>query len=126
MDAIDIAEQTRGPSDAAGAATGTADSPSFMRPGAIGGLVLKNRLVRAATSETRADGAAIDALVKLYSDLARGGAGLIITGHIYVEPRGQCEPRQLGLDRDDRIAALKRVTDAYLSPLPDTCGQALT
>ena len=125
MDAIDIAEQTRGPSDAAGAATGTADSPSFMRPGAIGGLVLKNRLVRAATSETRADGAAIDALVKLYSDLARGGDGLIITGHIYVEPRGQYEPR-LGLDRVDRIAALKRVTDAYLSPPPDTCGQALT
>ena len=128
MDAIDIAEQTRGPSDAAGAATGTAVSPSFMRPGAIGGLVLKNRLVRAATSETMAtaDGAATDALVKLYSDLARGGDGLIITGHIYVEPRGQYEPRQLGLDRDDRIAALKRVTDAYLSPPPDTCGQALT
>ena len=58
--------------------------------GAIGGLVLKNRMVRAATSETMAtaDGAATDALVKLYSDLARGGAGLIITGHIYVEPRG--------------------------------------
>jgi 2,4-dienoyl-CoA reductase-like NADH-dependent reductase (Old Yellow Enzyme family) len=87
---------------------------AFMRPGRIGSLVIKNRLIRAATSETMAtdDGAATDELVSLYSGLARGGAGLIITGHIYVEPRGQYEPRQLGFDRDNRIAPLKRVTDA--------------
>lgn len=87
---------------------------AFMVPGKIGGLVLKNRLVRAATSETMAtnDGDATDDLVRLYSDLARGGAGLIITGHIYVEPRGQYEPRQLGLDHDRRIAPLARITEA--------------
>ena len=115
MDAIDTvtAEPRRGPSRVS-KHTGATDSLSFMRPGAIGNLTLKNRLVRASTSETMAtdDGAATDALVKLYADLARGGAGLIITGHIYVEPRGQYEPRQLGLDREDRIAPLKRVTDA--------------
>ena len=84
-----------------------------MRPGKIGDLVIKNRLIRAATSETMAtaDGEATDELVRLYSDLARGGAGLIITGHIYVEPRGQYEPRQLGLDRDECVAPLLRVTD---------------
>jgi 2,4-dienoyl-CoA reductase-like NADH-dependent reductase (Old Yellow Enzyme family) len=87
---------------------------AFMRPGKIGGLAVKNRLIRAATSETMATatGEATDDLVRLYSDLARGGAGLIITGHIYVEPRGQYEPRQLGLERDERIAPLTRVTDA--------------
>jgi len=91
-----------------------ANALSFMQAGRIGKLVLKNRLVRAATSETMAtdDGAATDELINLYSDLARGGAGLIITGHIYVEPRGQYEPRQLGLDHDSRIAPLARVTDA--------------
>lgn len=70
---------------------------AFMAPGKIGRLVLKNRLVRAATSETMAtnDGDATDDLVRLYSDLARGGVGLIITGHIYVEPRGQYEPGSL-------------------------------
>ncbi len=94
--------------------TNTADALAFMQAGRIGGLDLKNRLVRAATSETMAtdDGASTDELVKLYSDLARGGAGLIITGHIYVEPRGQYEPRQLGLDRDDRVTPLARVTEA--------------
>ena len=85
-----------------------------MVPGKIGSLVLKNRIVRAATSETMAtsEGDATDDLVRLYSDLARGGAGLIITGHIYVEPRGQYEPRQLGLDHDGRVGPLARVTDA--------------
>jgi 2,4-dienoyl-CoA reductase-like NADH-dependent reductase (Old Yellow Enzyme family) len=87
---------------------------AFMIPGKIGGLVLKNRLIRAATSETMAtdSGDATDGLVRLYSDLARGGAGLIITGHIYVELRGKYEPRQLGLDHDDRIAPLACVTQA--------------
>jgi 2,4-dienoyl-CoA reductase-like NADH-dependent reductase (Old Yellow Enzyme family) len=87
---------------------------AFMNPGRIGRLVVKNRLIRAATSETMAtdNGEATDELVRLYSDLARGGAGLIISGHIYVEARGQYEPRQLGLDDDGRIAPLRRVTEA--------------
>jgi 2,4-dienoyl-CoA reductase-like NADH-dependent reductase (Old Yellow Enzyme family) len=87
---------------------------AFMRPGNIGGLALKNRIIRAATSETMAtaSGEATDEVVRLYSDLARGGAGLIITGHIYVEPRGQYEPRQLGVDREEHVAPLARVTDA--------------
>jgi len=84
---------------------------AFMVPGKIGRLVLKNRLVRAATSETMATLEGED-LVRLYRDLARGGAGLIITGHIYVQARGQYEPRQLGIDHDGRIAPLARVTEA--------------
>jgi 2,4-dienoyl-CoA reductase-like NADH-dependent reductase (Old Yellow Enzyme family) len=92
----------------------TSEPLSFMRPGRIGRLALKNRLVRAATSETMAtaQGEATADLEHLYADLARGGAGLIITGHIYVEPRGQYEPRQLGLDRDSRVEPLARVTEA--------------
>jgi 2,4-dienoyl-CoA reductase-like NADH-dependent reductase (Old Yellow Enzyme family) len=87
---------------------------AFMAPGRIGPLALKNRIVRAATSETMATatGDATPELIKLYADLAQGGAGLIITGHIYVEPRGQYEPRQLGLDHSDRINPLSRVTQA--------------
>jgi 2,4-dienoyl-CoA reductase-like NADH-dependent reductase (Old Yellow Enzyme family) len=87
--------------------------PAFLRPGTIGRLKLKNRLVRAATSETMATAAGLstEALVRLYGDLAKGGAGLIITGHIYVEPCGQYEPWQLGLHRDDCIAPLRIVTD---------------
>lgn len=87
---------------------------AFLAPGSIGRLVLRNRVVRAATSETMAtsDGRATEALVALYRGLARGGAGLIITGHIYVEPCGQYEPLQLGLYRDDHVAHLRAVTAA--------------
>ncbi len=87
---------------------------AFMTAGRIGQLVLKNRLIRAATSETMATekGESTRDLIRLYSDLARGGPGLIITGHIYVDARGQYEPRQLGLDDDSRIAPLALVTAA--------------
>jgi 2,4-dienoyl-CoA reductase-like NADH-dependent reductase (Old Yellow Enzyme family) len=88
------------------------EPPAFLKPGKIGALVVKNRLIRAATSETMATatGEATDEVVRLYSDLARGGAALIMTGHIYVQARGQYEPRQLGLDHDDKIAPLARIT----------------
>ena len=87
---------------------------AYLEPGRIGSLVLPNRFVRAATSESMAesDGSVNDALVKLYEDLGRGGAGLIITGHIYVEQRGQYTPRQMGIDHDDRVPGLRRLTDA--------------
>lgn len=86
----------------------------FLQPGRIGPLTLRNRLVRASTSETMAteDGAATPALVRLYRDLALGGAGLILTGHIFVLPEGQYEPRQLGLHEDRFIAPLREVTRA--------------
>lgn len=87
---------------------------AFLEPGRIGHLTLKNRLVRAATSETMAspDGSATEPLVGLYRNLAAGGVGLIITGHIYVEPRGQYEPFQLGLHRDAQVQAMAAVTQA--------------
>jgi 2,4-dienoyl-CoA reductase-like NADH-dependent reductase (Old Yellow Enzyme family) len=93
------------------AASGT---PLYLAPGKIGRLQLDNRLVRAATSETMAtaDGTVTDELVAFYETLAKGGAGLLITGHIYVERRGQCSPRQMGLYSDALVPGLRRLTDA--------------
>ncbi len=89
------------------------DAP-YLQPGRIGRLTLKNRLVRAATSESMATtgGEATDPHVKLYGDLAAGGAGLIITGHIFVEPRGQYTPKQMGLHDDAFVPGLTRIVDA--------------
>jgi 2,4-dienoyl-CoA reductase-like NADH-dependent reductase (Old Yellow Enzyme family) len=50
------------------------------------------------------DGRVTPDLVAFYSRLARGGAGLIVTGHVYVDRRGQYAPFQTGIDSDDRIA----------------------
>ena len=65
-------------------------TPLYLQPGRIGSLVLANRLVRGATSETMAtpEGVVVDSYVELYRRLARGGAGLILTGHMYVDSAG--------------------------------------
>ncbi len=90
-----------------------ADAP-YLEPGRIGALTLRNRLVRAATGETMASarGEVTDAHLRLYGDLARGGAGLIITGHLFVERRGQYAPFQLGIHDDRLVAGFRRLTDA--------------
>ena len=95
-------------------ALGARTSAPYLAPGRIGRLTLRNRIVRAATSETMCTpaGEVTDDLIGLYSELARGGAGLLITGHCYVEPRGQCSPRQIGIYSDRSIAGLRRLADA--------------
>jgi 2,4-dienoyl-CoA reductase-like NADH-dependent reductase (Old Yellow Enzyme family) len=45
------------------------------------------------------DGKVADELVELYTELATGGAGLLITRHCYVEQRGQYSARQIGSTR---------------------------
>lgn len=88
-------------------------SPPYLRPGRIGNLQLRNRLIRAATSETMCtvDGDVTDELIALYENLAKGGAGLLITGHAYIERRGQCSDRQIGIYSDRQVPGLRRLTD---------------
>ena len=89
-------------------------TPLYLQPGRIGSLMLPNRLVRAATSETMATpkGVVVDSYVELYRRLAEGGVGLILTGHMYVDPRGQASAKQTGIHHDGLIPALRRATDA--------------
>ena len=86
---------------------------TLFSPFTLGSLRLKNRFVRAATSETmaRRDGHATERLFTLYDELSRGGSALLLTGHIYVEPAGQYEPGQVGLHNDDGLAQLRRTTE---------------
>lgn len=86
----------------------------LFEPGRINGLSVKNRFVRSATWEGLAaeDGAVTPPLIDLYSALADGGVGLIITGHSYIHPSGKHSPRQLGSYADDLIAGLEDLTRA--------------
>jgi 2,4-dienoyl-CoA reductase-like NADH-dependent reductase (Old Yellow Enzyme family) len=92
----------------------TALPSGLFEPKRIGTLELKNRFIRSATSETMAteDGRVTDALVRLHTDLAKGGVGLAILGHSFVHPSGRASPRQTGLHNDDFIQDLKRLTSA--------------
>jgi 2,4-dienoyl-CoA reductase-like NADH-dependent reductase (Old Yellow Enzyme family) len=82
--------------------------------GSIGTLELPNRLVRSATAERLADaeGRPKPPLKALYQELAQGGVGLIITGHMYVHPSGQAHPEMTGIYSDDLMPELAELADA--------------
>lgn len=81
---------------------------------AIGSMTLRNRLVRSATAEGLAtvEGECTDELVEFYRQLARGGAGLIITGYAYIDRLGKSSHKQLGIDHDRLILGLRKLVKA--------------
>lgn len=83
-------------------------------PYAIGPITLKNRFVRSATGESRCDtnGFIKDRMYPIYEELAAGGVGLIITGHMYVHRDWKCSPLQTGIWSDEHIPGLRRLAQA--------------
>jgi 2,4-dienoyl-CoA reductase-like NADH-dependent reductase (Old Yellow Enzyme family) len=83
----------------------------------INGMGLSNRMVRSATWEGMCspDGRPGERLMTCYETLARGGAGLIITGFAFVRPDGRQMPGKMGLHRDDFMKDFMRLTGAVHS-----------
>ena len=81
---------------------------------AIKTLTLANRFVRSATWEgmAAADGAVTPQLTALMTELARGGVGLIISGHAFVSREGQAGPHQLGVHSDELLPGLTAMAQA--------------
>lgn len=77
-------------------------------------MTLPNHFVRSATWEGMAkkDGSCTHGLINMMTQLARGGVGLIITGHAYVRKDGQAGPWQLGVYSDQLIEGLTEMTEA--------------
>ncbi|MFP4033429.1 MAG: NADH:flavin oxidoreductase [Desulfococcaceae bacterium] len=86
----------------------------LFEPATIGSLRLRNRFVRSATWEgmASAEGAATPELNRLMAELAKGEVGLVISGHAYVQRKGQAGPRQLGVYEDKLIPGLRDMADA--------------
>jgi 2,4-dienoyl-CoA reductase-like NADH-dependent reductase (Old Yellow Enzyme family) len=80
----------------------------------INTMTLSNRFIRSATWAGMADddGKCTSRLIELMAELAKGGVGLIITGHTYVHQNGRHAPWQLGIDRNELIPGLKSMTQA--------------
>jgi 2,4-dienoyl-CoA reductase-like NADH-dependent reductase (Old Yellow Enzyme family) len=83
-------------------------------PVKIGNMALRNRFVRSATYDGCADstGHVSEKQIELFSDLAAGGVGLIVTGITYVHSSGQLFPTQGSIAGDDCIQCFKRLTAA--------------
>lgn len=86
----------------------------LFEPGRINGMTLSNRFIRSATWDGLAgdDGECTPKMIDLMRRLAQGGVGLIITGHAYVDKKGQHSPWQLGVHKDDLVSGLSQMTDA--------------
>ena len=86
----------------------------LFRPVRIGTVGIPNRFVRSATHDFMAeeDGSITDRNVALFSRLAEGEVGLIITGHAYVNPAGKASPRQIGVHEDRLVEGLSRIPRA--------------
>jgi 2,4-dienoyl-CoA reductase-like NADH-dependent reductase (Old Yellow Enzyme family) len=80
----------------------------------INGMWLANRCVRSATWEGLADphGFPTDSLTDVYTGLAKGGIGAIITGHAYVSAEGQAVRLQMSLSGDEYVPHYTKMTDA--------------
>jgi 2,4-dienoyl-CoA reductase-like NADH-dependent reductase (Old Yellow Enzyme family) len=91
------------------AATGLA----FLQPGAIGGVTVRNRVIRSATSESMADerGFITGEYRALHRRLAANGVGLIFTGHCSVHRSGRYIRGMTAMDDDEHVPLLRRFTD---------------
>lgn len=89
----------------------------MFEPTTINGLRLSNRFIRSATWVGMADvdGAVTSGLTKFMQELAAGGAGLIISGHAYVERAGQASPKQMGIYSDEQVPGLESMVSAVHS-----------
>lgn len=91
----------------------------------INGMPLRNRLVRSATWEGMCDpdGRPTERLAGYYRMLARGGAGLIITGYAFVHPAGRQLPGQMGAHADAFADDLRFVAAAVHAEGSKICLQ---
>jgi len=86
---------------------------TLFSPQKIGNVEIKNRIVRSATFEHRAEkyGYVGQKIIEFYDELARGGTGLIITGFTGIDPSATVSPYQLRLDNDSYISGHKKLVN---------------
>lgn len=78
------------------------------------GLILPNRIIKAAMSESLADAdhQPTDALVRLYARWGEGGAGALITGNVLVDRRFLERVQNVVVEADTPLDGLRRWAEA--------------
>ncbi|MDY6856804.1 MAG: NADH:flavin oxidoreductase [Thermodesulfobacteriota bacterium] len=74
----------------------------------VGGIDVRNRIFRSATHEGVAmnDGKASPAMKEIYTNLSKGGVGLIITGYMTFSELDNYSPSTVSIANDDAIDSL--------------------
>jgi 2,4-dienoyl-CoA reductase-like NADH-dependent reductase (Old Yellow Enzyme family) len=88
------------------------DSPDPFKPATLGPVTLRNRVVKAATSEGRSPaGVVTDDLIDFHLAFAEGGVGMTTVAYCCVAPEGASAPGQIVMS-DAALPGLRRLTDA--------------
>lgn len=81
-------------------------------PARLGPVSLRNRVIKAATSEGRSpDGLVTDELIAFHRSFADGGVGMTTVAYCCVSPEGASAPGQIVMS-ERAVPGLKRLTDA--------------
>ncbi|MFQ6067159.1 MAG: tRNA-dihydrouridine synthase, partial [bacterium] len=85
----------------------------LFRPGKIGSLELKNRIVMPpmVTNYATREGAVTEQYKDYLRERAKGGVGLVIVEATYVHPWGKGFINNLGIDRDELIPGLRQLAE---------------
>ena len=86
----------------------------LFEPYQLGPLEIKNRFIRSATTSYWSDeeGRVRPEVVDLYKNLASGGVGLIIKGHLYVTKAGKAHTGMAGISNDQHVVGLRTLTQS--------------
>lgn len=78
------------------------------------GATLRNRIAKAAMSEDLADPGYVpgERLLRLYRRWGAGGAGLLITGNVMIDPTALGEPHNVVIEPDSRVEPLRAWAEA--------------
>jgi 2,4-dienoyl-CoA reductase-like NADH-dependent reductase (Old Yellow Enzyme family) len=86
--------------------------PDPFDPAALGPVMLRNRVIKAATSEGRSpDGLVTDDLIEFHRTFSRGGVGMTTVAYCCVSPEGASAPGQVIMNRA-AVPGLRRLSDA--------------
>lgn len=89
----------------------------------IGEITFKNRIIRSATHEgmCNENGEPNEELIKKFEQLAKGGAGAIITGFVGIMPNGNAPSKYMPMiDSDEKIDSFKKLVQrvhSYDTPI---------
>ncbi|MER8026853.1 NADH:flavin oxidoreductase [Glutamicibacter protophormiae] len=90
----------------------TTTIPDPFAPTTLGPVTLRNRIIKAATSEGRSPkGLVTDDLIDFHLGFIRGGAGMTTVAYCCVSPEGASAPGQI-LMSEQALPGLQRLTDA--------------
>lgn len=87
-------------------------TPDPFAPATLGPVRLRNRIIKAATSEGRSpEGLVTDDLIDFHLGFVRGGVGMTTVAYCCVAPEGASAPGQILMSRK-ALPGLQRLTDA--------------